>query len=94
MNVVQDPEHYRADILPLSMKKTITAEYEQHINKILPHDDLGRATNGFKSAIKFINANDNTKLLPSFKRYIELLDKRRNQNTVGVFPELQEVLDA
>ena len=93
MNVVQDPEYYRADILPSAMKQTITEEYEQHIENITPHDDLGRATNGFRSAIKFINANDNTKMLPSFKRYIELLDKRRSQNTLDVFPELGEVIN-
>jgi organic radical activating enzyme len=93
MNVVQDPEYYRADILPTAMKQKITEEYNQHIEKITPHDDLGRATNGFKSAIKFINANDNTKMLPSFKRYVELLDKRRRQNTLDVFPELGEVIN-
>jgi len=93
MNVVQDPEHYRADILPQSVKDKITKEYEQHISKIEPLDKLGRATNGFKSAIKFINATDNTHLLPQFKKYIQLLDKRRNQNTLDVFPELEEVIN-
>ena len=93
MNVVQDPEHYRADILPLSMKEKITEEYQTHINKITPYDDLGRATNGFKSAIKFINSTDNTVLLPKFKKYIKLLDERRKQNTLQIFPELQGIFD-
>jgi sulfatase maturation enzyme AslB (radical SAM superfamily) len=93
MNVVQDPEHYRADILPLSVKQSVTVEYEDHIKKIEPFDHLGRATNGFRSAVKFINATDNTKLLPQFRRYIELLDKRRQQNTLDVFPELDEVIN-
>ena len=93
MNVVQDPEHYRADILPLSVKEKVTVEYQQHIEKIEPFDHLGRATNGFRSAIKFINSTDNTKLLPKFRKYVELLDKRRQQNTLQVFPELKEVIN-
>ena len=92
MNVVQDPIHYRADILPFKVKEKVTKLYQQHIDQIEPIDSLGRATNGFKSAINFINATDNTNLLPEFKRYIKLLDNLRNQKTIEVFPELQEVL--
>ena len=93
MNVVQDPEYYRADILPASMKSKVTDLYNNHIEKIEPLDHLGRATNGFKSAINFINAKDNTVLLPKFRKYIKLLDERRNQKTLEVFPELDELIN-
>ena len=93
MNVVQDPTHYRADILPQHMKKEVTQLYEEHIKTIEPKDHLGRATNGFQSAIKFINGTDNTDLLKDFKRYVHMLDKRRNQKTLDVFPELKDIID-
>ena len=92
MNVVQDPVHYRADILPQHMKDNVTQLYQQHITEIEPKDHLGRATNGFKSAIKFINGTDNTKLIPQFKKFVDLIDKRRDQKTIDVFPELKDLL--
>ena len=93
MNVVQDPEHYRADILPQHMKQLVTDVYQDHIAKIEPHDKLGRATNGFKSAVKFINGTDNSKLIPQFQRFVKMLDDRRSQKTIDVFPELEDLLN-
>ena len=92
MNVVQDPQHYRADILPQHMKDNVTQLYQSHIEQIEPKDHLGRATNGFKSAIKFINSTDNTKLIPQFQKFVHLIDKRRDQKTLDVFPELKDLL--
>jgi len=93
MNVVQDPLYYRADILPQTMKTELTELYKSHIENIKTVDTIGRASNGFESAVKFINATDNSHLLPKFKQYVKLLDDRRNQKTVDVFPELKEILD-
>ena len=93
MNVVQDPLYYRADILPQTMKTELTDLYKSHIENIKTVDTIGRASNGFESAVKFINATDNSHLLPKFKQYVKLLDDRRNQKTVDVFPELKEILD-
>ena len=93
MNVVQDPMHYRIDILPDAIKQRTIEKYKEHITMIKPLDTLGRATEGFKSGINMMTATDNTKYLDKFREYIRLLDQRRSQQTEKVFPELKEVLD-
>jgi len=90
---VQDPMHYRIDILPDTIKQKTIEKYKAHVDKFKPYDTLGRAVEGFNSGINMMQATDNTKYLEKFKKYTELLDVRRQQKTVEIFPELKEVLD-
>jgi len=52
-------------------------------------DPLGRATQGFQSAIQFMNSTDNTHLIDTFWRKTHELDSIRNENILNVIPELQ-----
>lgn len=87
INILQGPDYYRCDILPTDLKKDIEAKYADHIKYIMKDDHLKRATNGFKSAIEFMNSTDNTKLLPEFRRVMKNLDDVRNEKFYDVFPE-------
>jgi len=92
MNMVQDPEHYRIDILPDAIKERVSSRYIEHIDIIKPLDHLGRATSGFESAHKMMMSNDKTHLIPKFKQITRQIDERRKQSTLEVFPELKELL--
>lgn len=91
INILQDPQRYRIDVLPSEMKKRIEEMYNSHIEWLSPQDDLARAVNGFRSAITFMNANDNTELLKEFVYRTDQLDQFRNENFFAVFPELEEL---
>ena len=55
INLCQSPEWYRANIFPQWFKEqVIKPKYEEHIAWISTRDPLSRATNGFKSLLKFI----------------------------------------
>ena len=92
LNMVQDPLHYRIDVITPKMKQEVEPKYKEHIEKIRPNDHLGRATGGFESALNMMMAEDRTDLLPTFKRITHQLDKHRGQETHEVFPELTELL--
>jgi hypothetical protein len=51
-------------------------------------DPLGRATQGFESAITFMNATDNTHLIDTFWRKTHELDDIRREDILKVIPEL------
>jgi len=70
MNVVQDPMHYRIDILPDTIKQKTIEKYKAHVDKFKPYDTLGRAVEGFNSGINMMQATDNTKYLEKFKKYL------------------------
>ena len=91
INVLQSPENYRVDILPQEMKQEVQAIYDEHIKKIEPDDHLQRATNGFKSAIELMMADDKTHLIPKFNWTTQNLDRSRNEKFYDVFPELQRL---
>jgi hypothetical protein len=88
VNILQDPTYYRIDIATPEYKQRIQETFEQHIEWLRPQDQLNRATVGFESAIKFMNATDNQQLLGKFWHKTTELDAIRNENILDVIPEL------
>jgi organic radical activating enzyme len=92
INICQSPEWYRIDILPEKFKhEVVIPAYQRHIEWLEPQDKLQRATTGYRSLIKLMQANDASHLLPRFREEIKKLDTIRNENFWKVFPELNEL---
>jgi hypothetical protein len=90
VNILQDPAHYRIDIAPAEYKAELTELYREHINWLqVVGDPLGRASQGFESAITFMNATDNTHLIDTFWRKTNELDDIRNERCLDIIPELK-----
>jgi radical SAM protein with 4Fe4S-binding SPASM domain len=89
VNILTDPAHYRLDIAPKEYKQQLQTKYQQHLAWLTPQDLLRRASNGYQSAIKFMNATDNTNLISSFWRKTHELDSIRNECCLDVIPELR-----
>lgn len=88
VNILQDPLHYRIDIAPAEYKQRLTTKYLNHIMWLRDCDSLGRATQGFESAITFMSATDNTHLIDTFWRKTRELDEIRRENIMDVIPEI------
>jgi hypothetical protein len=93
VNVLQDPDYYRLDIVPIKYKQRLRIKYQEHLEWLKPQDHLKRATVGFESAINFMMATDNSHLIEKFWNYTHQLDSIRNERLLDVIPEL-EALDA
>ena len=92
INICQSPDWYRPDIFPQDFKdQVITPAYEKHIAWLEPKDRLRRATNGYKSVLSLINAQDNYKQWPEFEKQIAKLDGIRNENFWETFPEYKDL---
>ena len=89
VNILQDPVYYRIDIAPMKYKQRLRVKFEEHLDWLRPQDLLNRATVGFESAINFMMATDNTKLLPEFWSKTRELDTIRNENILQIIPELE-----
>ena len=90
INILQDPMHYRIDIAPEHYKDKIRAKFQEHIKWLEGHDKLQRATNGFISAINYLDVN-NTQYLDTFWEKTKQLDEIRNENILDSIPELNEI---
>jgi organic radical activating enzyme len=89
VNILQDPAYYRIDIAPAEYKAQLESKWRKHLDWLAPQDHLGRATQGFESAITFMNATDNTHLLDTFWRKTHELDAIRNESCLRVISELK-----
>jgi sulfatase maturation enzyme AslB (radical SAM superfamily) len=88
VNILQDPLHYRIDIAPIKYKQRLRIKYQEHLEWLKNMDPLGRASEGFKSAINFMMATDNTHLIDTFWRKTHELDSIRSEKILDVIPEL------
>lgn len=89
VNILQDPPHYRIDIAPIKYKQRLRVKYQEHLEWLQDKDPLGRASEGFKSAINFMMATDNTHVINTFWRKTHELDTIRSENILDVIPELE-----
>jgi hypothetical protein len=80
--------HFRIDIATPEYKQQLEEKYRRHLDWLGDRDPLQRATQGFESAITFMNATDNTHLIDTFWRKTHELDAIRNENILDVIPEL------
>lgn len=93
INILQDPAYYRIDIAPAAYRQQLTDLYRAHISWLRARGDpLGRATQGWESAVTFLNAQDNSDLIDSFWQRTHQLDAIRNENIMDVIPELAALL--
>jgi sulfatase maturation enzyme AslB (radical SAM superfamily) len=91
VNILQSPEEYRIDIIPMAAKEELSRIYEEHAKWLDPQDSLKRASGGFRSAIQFMNAKDNSHLVPKFWETASKLDRIRNEYIVDTIPELRKL---
>ena len=91
VNILQDPDYLRIDIAPIKYKQRIRVAYEEHLAWLRPLDPLNRATVGFESAVKFMQATDNTALISKFWAKTRELDSIRGEQVLTIIPELEAV---
>jgi len=89
VNILQDPAHYRIDIATAEYKTKLENQFRDHILWLQDQDPLNRATQGFESAISFMNATDNTHLIDTFWRKTHELDAIRRESCLSILPELK-----
>jgi len=92
LNILQGPQDYRIDMLPAEIKQQFQKDFEAHIAWLEPRDGIQRATGGFRGAIEFMMATDNTHLLPDFWRSVNDLDWSRSESLISVVPELEAIV--
>lgn len=88
VNILQDPRYLRIDIATPEYKLKLIEKYQAHIEWLRPQDPLNRATVGFESAVNFLQAQDNSALIPEFWQRTDQLDAIRKENVLDIIPEL------
>jgi hypothetical protein len=74
------------------MKRQVRKLYQEHIQWLQPQDRLNRATVGYESALRFLDATDNSHFNLTFVQKTQELDRIRKEQCVDVLPELAPLL--
>lgn len=90
VNVLLNNPRFRMSVLPQSLKEEIKYKWNKHLRWLEPQDHIGRATEGYRSAMKFLD-DDHTHLLEEFKKFNAEFDDLRGDNFAETFPELKNI---
>ena len=90
INILQEPERDRIDVLPVQLKDEICNKIKDHLVWLEPQDHLRRATIGYQGIINFIQADKNY-LLGEFFQVNDLHDQYRKERFEDVFPEYKDL---
>jgi sulfatase maturation enzyme AslB (radical SAM superfamily) len=90
INTLLSPERDRISVLPQHYKDQVKVKINEHLKWLEPHDRLGRATNGYRGLLNFVQ-DDNTHLLEEFFRINDRHDGYRKETFETVFPEYQQL---
>jgi hypothetical protein len=93
LNILQGPQDYRIDMLPMHIKLRFKQQFEDHIEWLKDKDPIQRAVGGFQGAVQFMMATDNSYLLKDFWESVNDLDWSRGESLLAVVPELQEIIE-
>jgi radical SAM protein with 4Fe4S-binding SPASM domain len=93
LNILQGPNEYRIDMLPMPIKLKFKQEFEDHIEWLRDKDPIQRAVGGFEGAIVFMMAIDNSHMLPDFWRQVNEIDWSRREDLLSVVPELKQIIE-
>jgi organic radical activating enzyme len=93
LNILQGPNEYRIDMLPMPIKLKFKQEFEDHIEWLRDQDPIQRAVGGFEGAVTFMMATDNSHMLPDFWRQVNEIDWSRKESLLSVVPELEQIIE-
>jgi len=100
VNILHEPSHLGAQILPAAFKQHVAARIDDHIAWLQRFGArAGTAPEALQAVIvelrsfaQYMLAADQSSRLRHFRRFCELLDERRGENTAAVFPEVASLL--
>lgn len=93
-NLLLDPMYYRIQVLPQHLKDQIKIKYRKYIKEELEgKQETDRTIKAFECIITFMEQEDLTSELPTFRKRTNALDRIREEKFVDVFPELEELIN-
>ncbi|MEO9877130.1 MAG: twitch domain-containing radical SAM protein [Anderseniella sp.] len=98
LHSLQEPPHYRTQVLPARFKKRATRQIDDYIAELIGESEPGEELDGFIAAVRgitdYMNANDLSDKLPELKSITDQLDSLRSENIGDVLPELAPALES
>lgn len=97
LHSLQDPTHYRTQVLPADMKQTAGTRIEAYISERTEGHDSADDFDDFIAAARgitaYMHAQDLSGKLPDLKFITDQLDALRSENISDVLPELVPALE-
>jgi len=93
LHSLQDPPQYRTQILPASLKRSVSENFAEYMDRMDVNDPgRDRLRDQLSGILRYMNAEDLSHLLPRFARVSGKLDALRREETSAYLPELAPYL--
>jgi hypothetical protein len=91
INIVYEPAHMSAQVLPATMKGEVCARIVEHVRwlEARGHADVARS---FETISRYLLERDASENLPRLREFCQELDRRRGESTLEALPELSPIM--
>jgi hypothetical protein len=87
VNILTHPRHFSITILPTEVKSRIEGQYMGYIEWLKDNKANNNTINAVKGIIDYMNSEDHSNLIPTFKKEIQTIDNVRNESFLEIYPE-------
>lgn len=94
INILMNPDEFSIQVLPKHLKDIVRAKLSTFKDELFNKGfDYVKASHDFQNLITFMDEQDRSDLLPTFKERTLKLDSLRNENFALTYPELAELVE-
>ena len=88
INILTHPRYFSITILPQEFKTRLEFQYRGYIEWLKEINANSNTIHNIKGIIDYMNSEDHSSLIPTFKHEIKQIDNIRNENFIEIYPEL------
>lgn len=91
INILTYPRYFSITILPKEIKDEIANTYKLYVNWLKENNAWAHIIKDVEGIVEHMYSQDNTDLIPDFKKHIETIDRVRNEQFTEIYPELKSL---
>lgn len=89
INILTHPRYFSITILPKELKDEIANIYKEYVNWLSKNNAWPHIIKDVMGIVEHMYSQDNTDLIPDFKKHIQTIDNIRNEQFIETYPEFK-----
>ena len=91
INILTHPRYFSITILPKELKDEIATIYSEYVAWLKENNAWAHIIKDVEGIVEHMHSQDNTDLIPDFKKHILTIDNVRNEQFTETYPEFKSL---
>lgn len=91
INILTHPRYFSITMLPMEMKKKIEKMFGEYLSWLQSLGAKPSTLQAVRGVVDYMYSADHQELIPEFLNQVKMIDRIRNENFYGIYPEYAEL---